>query len=186
MYSKLVRTLQPNNKKVDKMKGILIANVSANGKVLLAENSNHQAPQEAIGFFMQKAIQTGNLVLGRKTFEQILQHPAAKQAFSDVEIVLLSTTNKKVEEYQVVGTPEQAIKYLEEKGFSEITVGGGTQTYNAFLQKDLITEIYFNIIPVITGNGGVIGTNEDLFAKFKLSEHKLLTDDIVQLHLSKI
>lgn len=168
------------------MKGILIANVSANGKILLSENSNHQVPQESIAFFMQKAIETGNLVLGRMTFELILQNPAAKQAFSDVEIVLLSNTNKETEEYKVVQTPEHAVKYLEEKGFNEITVGGGTQTYNAFLQKDLITEIYFNIIPVITGSGGIIGTNDDLLTKFKLTKHKLITDDVLQIHLSKL
>lgn len=168
------------------MKVILIANVSANGKVLLAENPNHQPPQEAIGFFVQKSIETGNLVIGRKTFEIIQQFPGGmKQALPGVEVVLLSTTGEQTEEYKVVDNPKQAIKYLKEKGFNEIAIGGGTQTYNAFLEQGLITEIYLNIIPVITGNGGIIGTTENLFAVFDLVEHKLISDNIVQLHLSK-
>jgi len=168
------------------MKVILIANISANGKVLLAENVNHQPPQEAIGFYIQKAIDAGSLIIGRRTFEIIQQFPGGiKQIFPDVKIVLLSTVGDRSEEFKVVDTPEKAIRYLTEKGFTEVVIGGGTQTYSAFLEHDLITEMYLNIIPVITGNGGIIGTDEELFTTFKLSEYKALSDDIVQLHLSK-
>ncbi|WP_255549689.1 hypothetical protein [Flavobacterium sp. HJJ] len=37
------------------MKVILIANISANGQVLLAGNPAHEAPQDALGFFVQEA-----------------------------------------------------------------------------------------------------------------------------------
>jgi dihydrofolate reductase len=166
------------------MKATLIANVSANGKVLLGENPNHQVPQAALAFYMEKAIQAGNLILGRKTFDLILQYPEARQAFSGVEIVLLSTTSKQATEFKVAETPEQALEYLAAKGFSEVIIGGGTQTYSAFLHKGLVTELYLNIIPVITGDGGVMGTEDDLFVKINVAEHRLLTDSIIQLHLS--
>jgi hypothetical protein len=57
--------------------------------------------------------------------------------------------------------------------------------YNEFLERNLVTDIYFNYIPLITGDSGVIGVTVDLNTKFKIEEHKLLTDDIVQVHLSK-
>ena len=38
--------------------------------------------------------------------------------------------------------------------------GGGVQTYNAFLDKDLVTDIYFNVTPMVIGDGGVIYSNE--------------------------
>ena len=124
-------------------------------------------------------------MLGRKTFDLILQHPAAQQAFSGVEIVLLSAAGEKTTDRKVAGNPEQAITYLQKKGFSEITIGGGTQCYNAFLQKDLVTGIYLNIIPIVTGNGGIIGTKGTLFTRFELAEHRLIADGVIQLHLNK-
>ena|SRR5579859_7060154 len=167
------------------MKITAIANLSANGKVLLVDH-NHITPQEAINFFVQKAIQTGNLVVGRRTFEVFNQFPGGpKQILAGVQIVILSSTGEPADGYQVVSSPEEAIAYLEKKGFAEIVVGGGTITYNAFLEKDLITDIIFDIIPVIIGDGGIIGVKDGLLAKFKLADHKLISDDVVQVHLRK-
>ncbi len=39
----------------------VIANISANGKVLLTENDNLQVPQEAMSIFMEVANQENNL-----------------------------------------------------------------------------------------------------------------------------
>ena len=168
------------------MKVILIANISANGKVLLAGNPNHQPPKEAIGFYIQKAIDVGGLIIGRNTFEIIQQFPGGiKQVLPGVKIVLLSTADERNGEFEIMNTPEKAIQYLSEKGFTEVVIGGGTQTYSSFLEKNLIDEMYLNIVPVITGNGGIISTNDELFTTFKLSGHKALSDSIVQLHLTK-
>jgi dihydrofolate reductase len=168
------------------MKVILIANISANGKVLLAENTHHQAPPEALGFFVQQVVKKGNVIIGRKTFE-VLQHfpGGTQQVFPGVEIVLLSDDDQKDSGVKVVGSVKKAIRYLEEKGFNEIIVGGGTKTYNAFLEEDLITDIYFNYIPLIIGDGGVIGKGDELTTSFKLEEYKLLTEGVVQIHLVK-
>jgi dihydrofolate reductase len=167
------------------MKITAIANLSANGKVLLVHH-NPITPQEAIGFFVQKTIQIGNLVVGRKTYDIFKQFPGGpKQILAGVQIVVLSSTDEPADGYPVVNSPEEAIEHLKEKGFAEIAVGGGTITYNTFLEKGLITDIYIDIIPIIIGDGGVIGVKDDLFAKFKLVEHKLIADDIVQIHLSK-
>ncbi len=96
------------------MKVTLLASISVNGKVLLAENPNHQLPAEVLGDVMQKAIHTGNFVLGKKTFELILQHPAAQQAFSGTEIVVLSAAGGEIDGYTVANTPER--KRLQRDG----------------------------------------------------------------------
>jgi dihydrofolate reductase len=171
------------------MKVILYANVSANGKILLSENLNHQVPQEIIGISVQDIKQAGNLVMGRKSFETFEMAfggiSKIKEVFPNVEFVGLSRTMQTTDEYKVVSSPEEAIKYLTRKGFNEILIGGGTETYNAFLEKDLITEVVLNIVPIIT-IGGILGTNDNLNIKFKLTEHKLLTDDVIQLRLSRV
>lgn len=171
------------------MKVILCANVSANGKILLSENINHQVPLEVINISVQDIKQAKNLVMGRKSFENFEKAfggaAAIKAAFPDVEFVWLSTTAQTTDEYKVVRTPEEAVKYLSEKGIDKILIGGGTETYNAFLKTNLITEVILNIVPIFT-IGGILGTNDELNLKFNLKEHKLLTDDIVQLRFSKV
>ncbi|MFT4156262.1 dihydrofolate reductase family protein [Parafilimonas sp.] len=171
------------------MRVVLYANVSANGKILLSENLNHQAPQEIINFSVQDIKQAKNLVMGRKSFEVFEKAfggaAAIKAAFPDVEFVWLSTTAQTNDERKVAKTPEEAVKYLSGKGIDKIIVGGGTETYNAFLETDLITDVLFNVVPIIT-NGGDLGNSDKLNIKFKLAGQKLLTDDVIQLRYSRI
>ena len=156
------------------MKITAIANVSANGKVLLAENPNHQAPKAGEEFFIQKTVQAGNIIVGRKTFEVIQQLAGGetniKHIFPNVEVVVISSSNNISRKYKVAGNIDEAIQHLQDKGFDEIIVGGGTNIYNSFLDKNLVTDVFFNVVPVITGGGGVIGgVEKNRLARFRIA-----------------
>lgn len=118
------------------MKVTLIASVSANGKVLLANNPNHQIAPEVMGFLVQKAIESGNIVFGYSTYTMFID--ALQDALAGKEIVVLSNNHEARSGHKTVHTPEEAVEYLRGKGMEEIVVGGGVQTYNAFLDKDLV------------------------------------------------
>ncbi|WP_353197522.1 dihydrofolate reductase family protein [Parapedobacter defluvii] len=166
------------------MKVTVIANISANGRVLLSDNPAHVASQGAMAFYLNRAKAAGNLVIGKKTYDIFQQIPGASQeAFSGIEIVLLSASPFTTDKHQVVSSPEEAIKYLAAKGFDEIAVGGGTQTYNSFIENDLVTDIYFNISPLVTGGGGVLVNDLGLNTKFKLADHTV-HEEFIQLHLT--
>jgi dihydrofolate reductase len=170
-----------------KMKLLLVADVSVNGKLLLTDNPNHPVPRATIDFYLQKVIQAGNVIIGRNTLEAFQQNfGEIQQIFPGAEVVVMSTTPHSASSYKVVDSPEKAVNYLQGKGFAEIVIGGGTQIYNVFLNRDMVTDIYFNYVPVIVGDGGILGTAADLLANFDLVEHKLLDGNIVQLHLRKV
>ncbi len=167
------------------MKVTLIANISANGKVLLSDNPHHQLPPKAMEFYLGFAKQVGNLVIGSKTFVSFQNFPQEiKNLFDGIEIIILSDSTKISEGYKTVGSPEEAIEYISSKGLQEIAIGGGAGTFNAFIDKDLVTDIYFNINPLITGVGAVLGNNSELNSKFRLKEHSV-KDGFIQLHLTK-
>lgn len=167
------------------MKVTVIANISANGKVLLSDNPHHQLPPEAMEFYLAFAKKVGNLVIGFKTFEIFLTFPQeVKDHFTGIEIIILSEKPYPSKDYKTVQSPEEAIQYMSEKGLQEIAVGGGTGAFNAFLDKDLVTDIYFNIHPLITGIGGVLGNSSELNSKFKHKEYQL-KEGFIQLHLTK-
>lgn len=81
---------------------------------------------------------------------------------------------------------EEAIEYLQQKGFKKVVIGGGTEIYNLFLNNDLVTDLYFNYVPVIVGDGGILGTEDGLLSNFKLMEYNLLEENILQTHLTKV
>lgn len=171
------------------MKITAIANLSVNGKVLLADNPSHQVPKAGEEFFIQKTVEAGNIIIGRKTFEVIQQLARGEEnirhIFPNVEIVILSSSKHISKEYQVAENMDNAMQYLRDKKFNEIIIGGGTNVYNSFLDKDLITDLYLNFVPVITGNGGIIGIPDHLFNIYQLKAHELLNGGITQVHLSK-
>jgi dihydrofolate reductase len=169
-----------------KMKLILVADISANGKLLLADNPNHPVPKAGVDFYIQKVFQAGNLIIGRKTLEDFQQHfGGIQQLFPGIEVVVLSKTSNNADGCKVVDSPESALNYLQEKGFNEIVVGGGVQIYNMFLNSGMLTDIYFNYVPVIVGDGGILGEATGLVTNFEQTEHKLLDGGIVQIHFSK-
>lgn len=169
------------------MKISLVADISANGQLLLTDNPSHPVLKAGVDFYMQKVTEAGNLIIGSKTLEAFQQHfGEIQQIFPGIEVVVLSRTGNDTQVYKVADSPEEAVKYLQEKGFDEIVVGGGVQVYNLFLNGNMLTDIYFNYVPVIVGDGGILGTATGLLTSFKQVEHKLLDEGIVQLHLSSI
>ncbi|MGO1242633.1 MAG: dihydrofolate reductase family protein [Sphingobacterium sp.] len=167
------------------MKVTLIANISANGRILLADNPHHQLPPEAMEFYVRFVRQVGNVVIGLRTFENFLKFPIeVRELFNGIEIIILADKPHTVDGYKFVASPEEAIEYMSRKGEQEIVVGGGAGTFNAFIDKDLVTAIYFNINPIITGAGAILGNNSELNSKFKHNGQKL-KDGFVQLHLAK-
>jgi dihydrofolate reductase len=169
------------------MKIILVADVSANGKLLLTDNPNHPVPKAGVDFYMQKVTQAGNLIIGSKTLETFQQHfGGIQQIFPGIEVVVISRSSNEANDCKVVRSPEEAVNYLREKGFEEIVVGGGVQIYNIFLNRGMLTDIYFNYVPVIVGDGGTLGTANDLLTYFEPMDHKLLDEGIVQVHLRKV
>ncbi|MCC8134908.1 MAG: dihydrofolate reductase [Tannerellaceae bacterium] len=168
------------------MKIVLIATVTANGQLLLAENMVQvNTPPEVMGVFIQKAIEAGNLVIGHRTYQMIMQTPAIKEAFTGLDIVVLSEKEGENSDYTVVSSPEQAVNYLKTQGHRTIILAGGLQTYNSFLDKELVTDMYLSIVPVIIGNGGILKTTGNTILNFKLAKYQILVENIIRLHYSK-
>ncbi|WP_313185767.1 dihydrofolate reductase family protein [Sphingobacterium siyangense] len=167
------------------MKVTVIANISANGRILISDNPHHKLPPEAMEFYVQFVRQVGNVVIGLKTFENFLNFPdPVKDHFKGIEIIILADKPYTADGYKTLASPEEAIAYMSAKGVREIAVGGGAGTFNAFLDKNLVTDIYFNVSPIITGSGAILANNKELSSKFKY-KGQALKNGFLQLHLTK-
>ena len=167
------------------MKVTIIANISANGRVLFSENPHYETLAEAMNFYVGFVRKVGNVVIGMKTFENFKLFPdEVKKLFDGIEILILSNREDKLEGYKIVKSPEEAVEYISSKGLNEIAVGGGAATFNAFLDMDLVTDVYLNINPLITGYGNTLVSNSRLNVKYSLKDH-IEKNGFIRMHLSK-
>lgn len=81
----------------------------------------------------------------------------------------------------VSGEPTAVLKELEELGYSEVLLGGGSFLNSLFLEQKLISEIVLTVEPKIFGSGLSL-FNRDLEANLKLLEFKKLNEDTLMLH----
>lgn len=170
------------------MSVILYANISVNGKVLLTEYANHQLSEKVFQVNVDDIKAAGTLIMGRKSYDAFKVAAGGmdniKNILSGVELVSLSSKPEASDHITVADHPEKAIAYLTGKGFENILVGGGTETYNAFLQANVVTDIILNILPIITVGGDWFAPDELNF-QFELIDHKVIDHNVIQLRYTK-
>src|SRR5260221_13488016 len=96
------------------MKTILWATLTANGNYAQS-SSEHMPKKEALGDFAIQSKAVGNFIVGRRTFE-ILQ-AGGGGALADMDIVVGSKSVKEIPGVKLVGSPQEALNYLQEKGY---------------------------------------------------------------------
>ena len=130
-----------NNKKKQSYESNINCVSVSKWKSIAGKQSQSSDSTGSHGILVQKAIESGNIVFGYSTYTMFID--ALQDALAGKEIVVLSNNHEARSGHKTVHTPEEAVEYLKGKGMEEIVVGGGVQTYNAFLDKDLVTDILF-------------------------------------------
>ena len=160
------------------MKVVLYMAITANGYIA-KENDETPWSDEEWDSFSNIAKKIGNLVIGRKTFEIMNQDDEFQQIGNPFTVIV---SNKENNNSNFVNSPEQAIKLLEEKGFSEILVAGGGMLNSSFMQKGLVDEIYLDVEPFLFGKGIKLFADNEFETKLELLETKQLSKNTIQLH----
>lgn len=144
------------------MKTILYMTLTANRSFAQADEA-HTIPKEILGNLSQLVVKTGNVIDGRRTYlmgrqsYDLLRRQAAQEGLA-VEVVIVSDVPLQAEGICVVGSPQQALEHLGQKGISRALVAGEGQLDSAFLSQGLVDELYLNILPAVTNTGTVLAT----------------------------
>ena len=162
------------------MKTILYMTLTATGQFVQADEA-HPIPQEILADFGRLVGKTGNLIVGRRTYD-LMHAQLAGGGFSGIEVVVVSHAPLQAEGVSVAGTPREAVRHLEQKGFESALVGGGALLDGAFLSQGPVDEIYLNVEPRLASRGGILAAEGLLSTTLRLMGTAHLTDDIVQLH----
>ncbi len=144
------------------MKTFIIAAVSADG--FIAKDAHHPALWTSKADkkrFIDLTKRAGVVVMGSTTFKTL-----GKPLRDRLNVVYSkSQTFEGTETTQE--SPKDLIKRLEEKGFKEVAICGGSQIYNMFMKAQVVDTIYLTIEPIIFGKGMNL-FNEDLLYHLKL------------------
>src|SRR4029077_20321974 len=122
------------------MNVILYVSLTSNG-YLAQPDETHSIPKEIMADFKQLTQKTGNLINGIRTYE-LARAGGMLDSLSKVDYVVVSNEQFEAEGAKVVASPEEALQYLEQKGFSTVLVGGGAGLDSSFLYQGLVNEIY--------------------------------------------
>ncbi len=165
------------------MKTILWATLSANGNY--AQSSTVNPPkQEALADFAVNAKAAGNFIVGRRTFEGM--RASGGGGFSNIDIVVISSNLNEIPGVKLVRSPQEALEYLQEKGYQTALLAGGADLHNSFLEHGLVDEIVFNVAPVLEGKGLnlLIDRQHYQHKDVQLVDYKSLGGGVVQLRYS--
>ncbi|MBB6731547.1 dihydrofolate reductase family protein [Cohnella zeiphila] len=175
------------------MKTVLWATLTANGNY--AQSGPENPPKkEALNDFAAQAKAAGNFIVGRKTFEG-MQDPSRvsqdEQAgdngpFAGMDIVVMSRSIQAIPGLTIVRSPQEALDYLQGKGYQTAVISGGADIHNSFLEQDLVDEVIFNVAPVFEGKGLnlLIDAENYRYRNAQLLDCKPLGGGVVQLRYS--
>lgn len=170
------------------MKVILLAAISANGKIAQATNQSslEWTSKEDTAFFVEKTKEVGVVVMGQKTFETIGRPLKGRRLIVLTQDVSLKEKYPEVNDGAtrlefVNASPTNLISRLESEGVQSIVIGGGSFVYSSFLREGLVQEVYLTVEPILFGNG-VEFANGFKDIKLYLIETRLLGEQSVLLH----
>lgn len=130
----------------------------------IAKNSGHEATwtsKEDKKRFVEITKRAGVMVMGLNTFNTFPSPIPGR-------LHIVYSPDENAEDKNIPGvveytkdSPADLIKKLEERGFTEVAICGGTTIYTMFMKSGLVETIYLTIEPKLFGKGmGIF--NEDL------------------------
>lgn len=163
------------------IKTYIIVAQTADGKI--ARNSNHEADWTSRTdkkHFIEMTKKSGIMVMGLNTFKTF-PSPLKNR------LHIVYSDNKDAENDNIPGvveytkdSPEVLLKKLEERGFKEVAICGGSTIYTMFIKSGLVEKVYVTIEPRLFGEGMSI-FNQSLDIKMKLNSTKIINEDNVVL-----
>lgn len=164
------------------MKTILWATLAANGNYAQSGPDNPPTT-EALADFAAQAKAAGNFIVGRRTFESMAGNGGGGGPFAALDIVVISNSIPNIPGVTVVGSPQEALDYLQQKGHQTALISGGADIHNSFLGQELVDEVIFNVAPVLEGKGLNLLIDKDHYRckHVELLDCKPLGGGVVQL-----
>lgn len=134
--------------------------------------------------FVKLAKKVGCFIWGRKTYEAVLKWKGdyLKELEGIKKIIVSRSAIDLIDGFELVKSPNDALKKLEQYHFEETIVTGGSTINSAFAKAGLIDEVIFDVNPSILGAGIPVFALEDFVLSLELINVEEVGNNIVKLH----
>lgn len=124
------------------------------------------------------------IVMGRRTYEWVMEQEAGKFPYTDQECYVYTSTRTGHDDFVTFTDEEVAAfaKRLQKQPGKDIWVIGGSQLLHAFLEERLIDEFIISIAPTLIGSGIPLFQESGFEQEFTLKSVKQY-GQFAQLHL---
>ena len=165
------------------MKITLFAAISLNGMIASIDGEEDFISDSNWDVFCKLVKDKGCVILGRRTYENLKRWDENYiRELEGIKKIIISSNKLEDDNIIHAETPQKAIELVQEGGFSEAVLGGGSLTNSSFADLRLIDEAIINIEPVIVSEGIPLFSEENVEIGLKLLDVKKISEDIVQLH----
>ncbi len=167
------------------MKVILWMGMSLNGIIARENNEEDFISHDCWLAWLEAIRKHGCMIWGRKTHQVVKTWP--KEYFHDIQGIKTVVVSTQLDfevgpGFELVNSPEAALKTLEKQGFKSVVLTGGSTLNSSFAKINLIDEVILNIEPVIIGKGIAV-FHPDLFdLQLEFLEMKPSKGKTIQLH----
>lgn len=130
---------------------------SLNGIICLQDRTEGFLSKEGGALITKLSADTGGLMLGRGTYENVINNLKDSVAWYLADIPKVVVTSNPdydvIRSYSIATSPQAAIELLEDKGVSEAALVGGSKLVSVFMANGLVDEIWLDVEPVVIGKG---------------------------------
>ena len=169
------------------MKVILYMTTTINGIIAKHDDSADFITPAESASYVAAVKNAGALIIGRRTYEILSAQPEFQEFLkAGVKIVAVSHGDVTLKDpsHVVAHSPQEALDLMTD--FDEVVVAGGGKLDAAFLDGNLIDEIYLDVEPAIVGEGIPLFSGSTADRKLKFLGSKKFGDDEIQLHYAVV
>ena len=163
--------------------------MSING--LIADEKGREDPFSNANWheFVADTQKVGCLVWGRKTYETVrtLSKEYLDPLSKVVKVVLTSNLTYQVDKgWELTHSPQEAISLLENRGFAEMIITGGSTNNTSFAKLGLIDEMLLDVENIILGKGVPLFKPDDFELGLQLLGTEKVNEQITKFHYKVI
>lgn len=164
------------------MKVILYMAISADGFIAKKDGDSDWVSEADFPYFEKKINEAGCIIVGRKTFDQYYDDLYPIEGVTNIVLTTNSTVPAKNHNVIFADSPRQALQIAQQKGLKKVLLIGGGHVNGAFIQENLIDELFLSVHPLILGEGIKIFESFNKQVELALVSSKLVEEGLVQLH----
>lgn len=156
--------------------------ISIDGYIAKKDGDSDWVSEVDSKIFEKKIKETGCIVVGRKTFDQYYDDLYPVEGVTNIVLTNDATRQDKNENVIFVPSPKEALQVAEQEGHDKVLLIGGGHANGAFIQDNLIDEVFLSVHPLVLGEGIKIFENFRKQVDLEFVGSKEMEEGLIQLH----